>query len=171
MKKCISFLLCLCILLCICGCAHHVEAPQAPVRFYYPRTMDTIQYTAGSGAFTYEARESAGYTDNLPYLLNLYFRGPTDPTLQNPFPTATSVTELKIYGNYAFLTVSDSFAQLTGMELTVACACLTQTVAALTGVESLCLRTNTLPFGNDEQLLLHVSDFLFVDDTAAPTTD
>ena len=168
MKKFLSFLLCLFLLLCVCSCAHRAEAPQVPVRFYYPRTADSIQYTGDSGAFTFEERESAGHTDNIPYLLNLYFRGPSDPTLQNPFPTAISVTELKVYGNYAFLTVSDSFAQMTGMELTTACACLTLTVAELTGVETLCLRTNTLPFGNHDQLLLRLSDFHFNDDTTAP---
>ena len=72
MKKILSVLLCLCILLSFTGCAHQVEAPQVPVRFYYPRTTDTIQYTDSRGAFTYETRESSGYTDNLPYLLNLY---------------------------------------------------------------------------------------------------
>ena len=168
MKKCISFLLCLCLLASFWGCAPRTEAPQVPVRFYYPRTVDTIQYTASGGAFTYEDRESAGYTDNLPYLLNLYFRGPADSTLRNPFPTATSVTELKVYGNYAFLTVSDSFAQLTGMDLTVACACLTLTVTELTGAETLCLSTNSQLLDNHERLLLQAKDFLFMDDTTAP---
>ena len=168
MKKSISILLCLCVLLSLFGCADRAEAPQVPVQFYYPRTIDTIQYTINNGAFAYELRESAGYTDNIPYLLNLYFRGPADATLRNPFPTATSVTELKVYGKYAFLTVSDSFAQLTDMDLTIACACLTLTVAELTQVDTLCLRTNSTPFGNYDQLLLHVSDFLFTDDTTAP---
>jgi germination protein M len=168
MKKCISLLLCLCLLLSFCGCARRVEAHQVPVRFYYPRTIDAIQYTASGGAFTYEDREGAGYTDNIPYLLNLYFRGPADATLRNPFPTATSVTELKVYGKYAFLTVSDSFAQLTGMELTIACACLTLTVTELTGAETLCLRTNSQLLDNHERLLLQARDFLFMDDTTAP---
>jgi hypothetical protein len=58
MKKCISLLLCLCLLLSFWGCARRVEAPQVPVRFYYPRTIDAIQYTASGGAFTYEDREA-----------------------------------------------------------------------------------------------------------------
>ena len=41
-------------------------------------------------------------------------------------------------------------------------------IAELTGAETLCLRTNTLPFGNHDQLLLRLSDFHFNDDTTAP---
>ena len=94
-----------------------------------------------------------------------------DQTLRNPFPAATSVVELQIYGSYAFVTLSDPFAQLTGMELTTACACLTLTVATLTSVDYVCLKTPTQPLDDNDQLTLHISDFLFTDDTTTPNTD
>ena len=172
MRKQIAFLLCLCLLLPLCGCnTNQTDTPREPVRFFYPRTTDTIDFTSPDGAITYEDREGAGYTGNFPYLLNLYLRGPVDQTLSNPFPAATSLVELQVYGSYAFVTLSDSFAQLSGMELTIACACLTLTVTTLTKADYVCLRAQTQPLDGKEQLTLHAKDFLFTDDTTTPNTD
>lgn len=170
MRK-ISLILCLCLMLGLLGCAGKQDQPEVPVQFFYPRQISSILYEGDDGVITHELRESAGNEENYRYLLNLYLRGPTAQSLRNPFPRATSVVSFEQYQDQVTVTLSDSFAQLSGMELTLAGACLLKTVNAMTGVQSLYIRAQTQPLDNSEYLLFRMNDLLLTDDTNTPDTD
>ena len=170
MKK-IALLLCLCLLLSFLGCADRQEQPEVPVQFFYPRHTADILYEGDDGVITYELREAAGNEDNYSYLLNLYLRGPTVQSLRNPFPKATSVIAFEPYQDQVTLTLSDSFAQLSGMELTLAGACLMKTVNAMTGAQVLYIRTQTQQLDSSEFLVFRMEDLLFTDETNTPNQD
>lgn len=167
----IALLLCLCLLLGLLGCAAKQDQPEVPVQFFYPRHTSDIAYEGDDGVIAYELRESAGNEENYSYLLNLYFRGPTVEPLRNPFPNATSLVSFDLTLTRATVVLSDSFAQLSGMELTLAGACLMKTINAMTGAQSLLIRTQTQPLDNSDSLLIQMEDLLLTDDTTTPDTE
>ena len=171
MKRTICLLLFLSLLLCLPACAHHVDAPKEPVQFYYPRYTDQFQYSAPDGVITHELREAAGYSDRYSYLLNLYLRGPVSQGLRDPYPVGTSVISLETVADSAELILTDSFAQLSGMELTVACACLTLTVHSLTGTETLTITTQNKKLEPDGKIVMKLSDILFMDNSTEAVRD
>ena len=133
MRKLLSLLLCLALLLPIMGCSQE-ESPEKPVNFYYRRAE--IGYTDDMGVISREQRESAGYEEDVRQLLSVYFDGPVSTELQQLFPEDLAVISLHYAGNTAKITLSYHLGQLHGIDLTVACACLTMTVIELTGVDS-----------------------------------
>ena len=167
MKK-IALLLCLCLLLSLLGCAERQDQPEIPVQFFYPRHTADILYEGDDGVITYELREAAGNENNYSYLLNLYLRGPTVQPLRNPFPKASSVIAFEPYQDQVTLILSDSFAQLSGMELTLAGTCLLKTLNAMLGTQVLYLRTQTQPLDNSDFLVFRMDDLLLTDDTNTP---
>lgn len=171
MKRTVCILLFLALLLSLLGCAHQVDAPKEPAQFYYPRNIDHFQYSVPDGVITYELRETAGYTDQYTYLLNLYLRGPVAQELRDPFPVGTSVLSLKLEPGSADLILTDSFAQLTGMDLTVACASLTLTVHGLTGVETLSITTENRKLEPDGVIVMDLDDILFMDNSTEDVRD
>ena len=170
MKR-IILLLCLCLLLGLAGCAHNVDQPEVPVQFFYPRYTSDILYDGNDGVITWELRESAGNVGNYSYLLNLYLRGPTTLPLRNPFPRATSLVSFQQNANQVILTLSDPFAQLSGMDLTLAGACLMKTVNSMTGAEILYIRAQTQSLDSGEYLVIRMEDLVFTDSTNTSDTD
>lgn len=134
MKRLISILLCLSMLLPLIGCSEERETPKRPVNFYYRRA--DIRYGQSEGVITSEERESIGYEDDLRGLLLEYIGGPVSGDLARTFPEDTVIISFYYSDGTAKINFSHQFAQLTGIDLTIACACVTMTVIELTGIET-----------------------------------
>lgn len=128
MKQFLSILLVASLLMACCGCGQADSVLQEPVNFYY-RT-DPANYT--SQTITPEKRESAGYEDDMTKLLQLYVKGPVTDGFVNPFPKNVEVKGVSVNSNTVYLLLSEEFAELSHINMTSACACLTLTVLELT---------------------------------------
>lgn len=128
MRRCICLFCVILFLLPVCGCARKDAAIVKPVNFYYK--TDPANYR--EKAISPEVRESNGYTDDLKRLLQLYIDGPISKTLINPFPENILVESITVNNTTVDLQLNSPFAQLSDMEMTTACACLTMTVLELT---------------------------------------
>jgi len=126
MKKMTTLLLCITILLCVCGCKKEKPALIAPVSFYY-RTVE-MTYDGNTSIIGVEQRESAGFDGNILLMLNAYFNGPTSPGLTSPFPRALKAINFSVFGATALVEVSSDISQLSGIDLSIACACVATTV-------------------------------------------
>lgn len=159
MKRMISLLLALVCICGIAGCAAETP-PESPVAFYY--RCSEIGLGAPEGVMQAEQRDAAGHEDEYEYLLNIYVKGPKSSHLAPTFPLGTKILRFSLENNRASITLSDNFSILTGMDLTVACVCLTRTVIEMTGCEQVTLRARTtnldgnkfITFGKDSYLLL-----------------
>ena len=114
------------------GCARK-KTVQNPVRFYY-RTED-VAYFDSTGVIDSEERDAGARRNDYAYLLNEYLRGPENQKLAPTFPDGSAVQDLKLEGDTATVVLNEEFAQLTGIDLSLACACLTLTVCEMTGAE------------------------------------
>lgn len=164
MKRILCLFLVCALCLPLLGCKPKTEDIEDPVNFYYRRSADTITFGKADGVITSEQREAAGHRDDPSYLINLYLKGPAGTGMNRTFPKGVELVKFSLEGGCAYITVSDFFSTLTGINLTLACACLTLTVCELTGAKQLTVSTsNTLLDGN-RTVIMTPDDILFLDE-------
>lgn len=135
--RCLSLILVLLLLLSACS----FITPKNIVSFYYPRS--SLQSSDGNSQLFYsvENREITDDAKNLRYLLSLYFKGPLGNNRTSPFPADTHVVTLDQHAGQLYIQLNDEFGHLSGMDLTIACACISLTCFDLTDAERVTIIT------------------------------
>ena len=129
MNRLICFICTFLILISLCSCGQSGEKLVKPVDFYY--LTDPAHYLRN--ALTAEKRESVHYEDDLVALVQLYLQGPQSNDLITPFPEKVIVRSVSVNNTTVDLRLDSSFAQLSDIDMTAACACLTLTILEITG--------------------------------------
>ena len=75
--------------------------------------------------------------------LDIYFKGPVSEDMISPFPAGTSVQAIQYTNSIPTLTLSGEYFSLMGIDLSVACCCLSKTVCEFTGRSSVILVDET----------------------------
>ena len=161
MKRWTILLLTFLFLLTVAGCSRNVAPPKTPVTFYYPAAQTT--YDGRTPILHQQIREGAGYTEDMAKLLNLYFSGPADETLRSPFPAHVTVTRFSTTSNTVSLELSSEFAQLGGIDLTLACACIANTVFDLTQLDRVQIFAADSLLDGQASITIDRNDLCFVD--------
>ena len=144
MKRAIALLL---LMLMLSGCAISGSKIKDPVTFHYLHVQSDEQaYDAyfADGIMGTETREAAGRQNDLNYLLTVYFRGPLDPELVSPFPMGCRILELQQKDGLLTLQLNPILAEMSDMEITVACACLAKTCMNLTDADTVQIESRNL---------------------------
>jgi germination protein M len=167
MKRLLILLLCMVLLLSGCGTSQ--PKMEDPVTFYYPRTE--YIYGQSDSVIAPETREAAGIKTNLSALLHQYIQGPISAELRSPFPAGTKILEIRQEDGILQLTLNDQFSQLSGMELTIACACTTKTCLSLTSCQTVQITLDGTTPENQRIITMDAQTLLLMDDiiTATPT--
>lgn len=163
MKRLISILIAVCLIISMSSCTQGDEIA-SPVHYYYLRTEFT--YGASDSVIAAEVRESAGFENNYEALLDFYLSGPVNTEFLSPFPASTKLHSLSWENGVLCLTLSDSFAQLTGLDLSLACACLGKTCMELTGAEEVVLRAQTQQLDGEDTIIITADSFVLLDEEA-----
>lgn len=129
MKNVLCFFLILALLFAA-GCSNGEKPEGTP--FYY--CVVNPSYSQGSTAINEEYRSEVP-RDSLMATLEVYLRGPESSDLVSPFPDGLQVLSVSQEGDILLLTVSMELTTLSGLDLTMACGCLTLTCLALTDAE------------------------------------
>lgn len=137
MKRLISWMLILVFLFGLIGCGEQTQEPQG-IAFYY--CLAEPDYNAGNAALTAEYRTGVAQ-EELSQALELYLKGPLSSEFQSPFPQDLRLVVVYQDNSTVYLTFSGELATLTGLDLTIACSCLTLTTLAITGAEQVEIRT------------------------------
>jgi spore germination protein GerM len=133
MKRITLILIIASILLCT-GCSAQKEEFQSPVNFYYPRIECT--FGKADSVLGAEIREAGDHKDDLNYLLQQYLTGPKTEALYSPFPAGTKLVRLEQNEETLNIILDSTFAELSGLKLTLACAGLTRTCLELAPVDT-----------------------------------
>lgn len=151
--------------LLLSACSAAGEAPPVhPIRFYYCRAEGN--YSSETGALDYE-QVDLGRTDvTIDEILSRYLQGPTDDTLLSPFPDALACTEQKLDGGVLTLRFNESLAALSGVDLSLACACLTMTFTQLDAVDALRVASPGTALAAQTDVLLTSGQFLLFDEAS-----
>ena len=127
MRKILALTLTLLLILSCSACGYQND-PQHQVAFYY--CVKDPADTSHNSHISPEHRDDI-LQQSLAEILALYLSGPTAEDLASPFPEGLQILQATQEDSTMYLTVSAHLCQLTGMELTLACACLTLTVSDL----------------------------------------
>ena len=153
MKKRIAYFLAIVLLLGLCGCGQEAVKLHTPVNFYYLRVEPT--YGSSDSLIAPVATEGFGYSGREAALLELYLTtAPDSEQYYSPFPADLKLLALDISGSTADIQLDKSFAKLTGMDLTLACACLTLTVLDLTEVETVRITAKNATLDGVAQIIM-----------------
>lgn len=165
MKRIIAAFLLLVLFPCLTACANHKDTIQEPVAFYYRRA--DITYGNSNSVILSESADAADCNGDALLLLNQYLKGPQSEDLAQTFPAGTAVITLAVEENKADILLSPQFARLSGMDLTIACACLTLTALELTGTETVVIHAHQSTLNGMEQIVMDKNCILLLDDSAA----
>lgn len=155
MKKIFRIILPAILVLTLLGCNNKQDDIAVPVEVYYRNTAEI--YNDEESVITSEIWDFEGYENNLEGFLNLYLQGPATEECISPFSTSVQVVDLQSTKDRLCITMNDSYEELTGLDLTIASACIAKTIMGLTGcdaVEITCLNTGSSVIIDQETLLL-----------------
>ena len=172
MKRLTAFLLLFLMLFSLCACSQEKEIVY-PVTYHYLRSPlpgDEISHGAADSVIATDVRDGNGYQNDYTYLLDIYLLGPLDRNCRSPFPVGTNLKNLSLENGAATILLSDDFAELSGIDLTLACSCLTLTVMDMTGVESVTIRAEDSLLDGKESITMDASMLILVDH-ATPATE
>lgn len=159
MKRYISWILSALILLSMAGCNEETKL-ERPVTFYY--CAATLSHDAGSSAILSEIRESAQIETDVA-ILQAYLAGPELEGLRSPFPGGLRVVEFTPGSEITYITLTSGLANLTGLDLVMACACLGMTCMDLTGAEKVCIRAENALLGGEKSITMDKNSLLLLD--------
>jgi len=125
MRRSLCIVLIFCCLLGLCACTQSEQPEGHP--FYY--LAEETEVGKGATLFRTEQRQ---VDSSRPWKerIQMYLTGPVDASLRNPFPRDLTVTAatLREEDGVMELTLSEEYAQLTGIGLTLANSCLVWTL-------------------------------------------
>lgn len=150
MKRILALILCAALVFPLFGCAR--QELQYPGNFYYRRFE--IAYGTEDGVIAAEERELAGISGDLDALFDAYFSGPESSGLESPFPRDTQVVSWEIGEETLELTMNDSFGAMSGVELSIACACIARTFLELAPVTQVRFRLSEGLLGGEQSITL-----------------
>ena len=166
MKKLILFLLAIAFCLSAFGCKNRAANYDAPATFYYLQNQEALDLS--EHVIRGETRETVHLNADLSQILNLYFEGPISVSNYSPFPSGLSVIRLSQEEDKVYLTLNKVFAQLEGLDLSVASTCISMTLFELTGCNSVELSAEGT-LSNGEESIVISQDLLYLLDLSHKT--
>ena len=161
MKRIIALILSVSLLLTLSGCGN--TAHQMPVNFYY-QTIDPV-YNSPDGIIAPEARDFYHLRNDMDAFLEVYLAGPLTKELQSPFPRDTHVLNWEQQDGILKLNMSESFAALSGVELTVACGCIVRTMCENLPIESVEISVEGATLNGKDSIVLSADSLTLFDDS------
>lgn len=164
MKKSIAILLAVMLCLGLWGC-EQASSMENPVNFYY-LTAD-LSYKIDSTAIRSETREGAEM-GSLEHILSIYLAGPESETLRSPFPEKLDLVQVQQDGTTVFITVSAELARLSGLELVMACGCISMTCLELTDAEKVSISAADALLNGQGSIIMDKNSLLLLDESVPP---
>lgn len=149
------------VVLCIlCGCTEPFASANT-VRFYY--LSGEISYTGSAGVITPETRGNLDINAPLTRLLVQYIGGPESGSLRSPFPEGVELISTAQNGDTLILEFNDQLSTLSGIDLTLACACITKTCLELTNVVSVTVKAQGTALDGAAQITMTADSLVLLD--------
>lgn len=162
MKRMIALVLSALLLFGCVGCGQGANRDlKDPVTFYY--LTDPELDSSFDSSFVTEIHEGSSYAQDRIALLNFYFEGPYTEGAISPFPKKLRAITIDQPGKAVQLLLSDEITTLTGLDLTLACACLSQTVFALYDCKAVEIRCESGQIDGKEFIRIDAENLIFHD--------
>ena len=164
MKQLSVFVLVVTLIGALVGC-NNEKAPGVPVKYYYPNAA--ISYGKENGLISYETREGKDKTTEA--VIQNYLTGPQSSDYTNPFPSNTVLISYQMQNSTASVVLSDGYASLSGLDLSIANTCLSMTIFELTGAISVTIQCESALLDGNETVELNQYSALLYDSSKTTT--
>ena len=161
MRKIISFLLTFSCICCLWGCQNTSSAPENAVTVYYKRTAFT--YGAADSVIGATSLNFVNHEDDLVAILNEYLTAVPENGFNSPFPLGLSSVSFEIDALTAKIVLTDRIALLSGIDLIMACSCLTQTIIGLTDCQEVIISAESMLLNGQKFITLNQNSYLLLD--------
>ena len=171
MKRLFCFLLCGILLLGLFACAAQKEDFINPISFYYLRVQlpGQLHHGAVDSVISPEVREGKGIIKDIKMLLDYYMAGPLSDNYASPFPSDTTLIDWHMEGKTLCVVLSDQAATLSGVDLTLACACMTKTFLGLRDLDAVRIQAETLSLDGKPYITMDDKSLLLLDNSMTTT--
>jgi len=149
----------LCLLLLLSGCSQAQEYEQ-PINFYYCAAADS--FDNNSMSILPETREGKQWS-TLEDTMRAYLSGPVTETLASPFPAELRLVSIQQNESTVFVTFSMELAELTNLDLTIACGCITLTCLELTSAQQVTIEAENTLLDGQKSITMDRESLLLVD--------
>ena len=156
MKQWIAILLCL---LLLTGCTGPFSSDEP--HFYYLK--NDISFSGDSSVIASEFFSSIDTSTDLLPIMEEYLKGPDSGSLHSPFPEGIRIFLAEQREDTVILEFNDALAELSGMELTLACACAAMTCLELTDAENVSIRSRGATLDGAAQITMNADSLLLLD--------
>ena len=158
-KSLLCILILMIVLCCVFGCSQKDNENQ--ISFYYCNSK--VDYTPDDSLIGFEFYNKS--IDPFAYdkLLHTYLEGPQSKTLLSPFPNGTTLVSISIEQQTAYITLSDDFAKLTGIKLSIACACIGLTVKNITGCAKVVISAQNALLEQQQSITINTNEIQLTD--------
>lgn len=166
MRKRFLILFAAAILVLLWGCQQYPEPPLpgTGMRFYYKTPSEKLENDRT--AINYEERNIAEFKTDYSRIFETYLKGPEGASLESPFPKSVELVSVKMIGSQLNLVLSENYADLTGIDLTLANTCITLTGLELPGVDSVAIRAQNRTLNGKWEIVMN-QDKLLMEDLGA----
>lgn len=154
----------ICVLLCIamlCACGRQAPEYAQPAKFFY--CNKEISYNSPNGVISSEIREAKDCNGNVELYLQSYLNGPEFNHLYLLIPSGTKLLSSEIRDTTIHLSFSKELAQLSGVELTTAGACLMLSLHEFSGIDTLILTAEGELMDEKEAFTISMEDIVTMD--------
>ena len=151
------------------ACQNSKSDMQKPVAFYYCNNLDSKEDF--EHVFVAELHEGYGYEDNKPALLSLYLAGPENERYVSPFPVGMRLISVQKEDATVQIVLSDEIGTLTGLDLILACTCLSKTVFDLYPCDRVSISAETVQLDSQDVITMHRDSSVFTDNAYPTVTD
>ncbi len=165
-RRIIGCLCAICMALLLWGCVDSKgdSDMKLPFRFYYRTTEEPG--VLNQEPMNYELREVYGHETDYRWVLDQYFQGPQSDNLAAPFQKTTKLIQVTLVDGQMKLVVSDDLGGLSGIDLTIACACITRTCLGFEGVESVSISAESVALAGKSAIVMHPGNMMLEDSGA-----
>lgn len=160
MKKFLICILCLGLCLSGWGCKNS-QAQDTDLLFYYRPVI--LTYGRESSAIQAEIREDVQTSRTIEDILSIYLQGPESAQLSTPFPQNVTVVSVIQEGDLFDITLSPQFALLKGLNLVIACGCLTLTILDMTDAVEVQIRAQDSLLDGAKSINMNRNSILLLD--------
>lgn len=163
MKRLFPILLAIILMFSLIACRSKEDVILQPVNYYYRNAQ--LTFGAENSLISAKVADAAAFNGDTLAILNDYLNGPDDDRFDVTFPASTKLLQMNLTSGTAYLQMNDSLSRLTGIDLTIACACITKTTMELTGATAVCISTSNELLDGAASITMDESNLILFDNT------
>ena len=165
MRKKMGWVLALALLLTACALPRETDGEESGYLLYFLAETDKARggdLIRGSYEML-DLAENASLEERAAAVVERLIAGPEDGGLRSPLPAGVALQSLTIQDRRATVDLSGGFAQLGGVELTLADYCLTLSLTALGGISAVAVTAQGREVGQQPKQIFYERDVLLSD--------